>query len=535
MSSPPSSGLNPYSGPWTENEVIHLLKRSLFGATTADINYFKSKTLAATIAELLTPTTTSPPPPVKEYTTPSTALAPDNNINAGTTWVNDPNNDGAVDSSRRASFKKWWMGRMVNQDRSLLEKMTLFWHNHFSTETNVVANSQFIYKHHAMLRSNALGNFRTLVKQVTVDPAMLVYLNGQYNTAAAPDENYGRELQELFTVGKGPGSLYTQADVEAAARVLTGWQNNSTSISSSFNPKRHDTTDKQFSAFYNNTIIKGQTGTGAGDTEVNAMIDMILSTTESPKYICRCLYRWFVYYDIDDTVETNIITPLAALFTSNNFEIKPVLSALLQSQHFFDTLIPGSMIKSPVDFVAGLCREFSITFPPLSDYVSNYGFWNWLVSIVSNMAQNIGDPPNVSGWQAYYQEPQFYELWLNSDTLPKRNQYSDTLILTGYTYNGHTIKIDGPTFAKTTSNPADPNQLISDCVNILFRIPLSDTARASIKTDILLGGQVNDTYWTTAWAEYISTPSDQANTTTVNNRIRDLLKYLMDLSEYQLI
>lgn len=535
MAGPPSSGLTPYSGPWTENEVTHLLKRTMFGAKLADIAYFKSKTLATAVAELLTPASTSPPPPVKEYTTSTTATTPDSNIAQGAVWVNDPNTDGAVNSQRRASFKKWWVGRMINQDRSLLEKMTLFWHNHFSTETNVIGNAQYVYKHHALLRSNALGNFRTLVKQVTIDPAMLVYLNGQYNTSTAPDENYGRELQELFTVGKGSDSHYTEDDVKAAARVLTGWQNNATTISSAFNSKRHDTTDKKFSAFYNNTIIKGQSTATAGDTEIDALITMILSTSESPKYICRCLYRWFVYYDIDATVEANIITPLADIFRNGNFELKPVLSALLQSQHFFDTLIPGSHIKSPADFVIGLCREFNCTFPVATDYVSNYGLWNWLLGILTNMAQNVGDPPNVSGWPAYYQEPAYYELWLNSDILPKRNQYSDMLTVSGYTFNGQTLKIDWTGFAKTLSNPSDPNQLVQDCVNLLYRIPLSDQARASVKTDILLGGQMNDAYWTTAWTEYISNPGDKANTMTVQNRLRDLLKYLMDLAEYQLI
>ncbi|HXB10061.1 MAG TPA: DUF1800 family protein, partial [Puia sp.] len=156
MAAPPASGLTPYNGPWTPNEITHLLKRSLFGAGVADITHFQSKTLAATVSELLTPASTAPPPPLKEYTTPTTALNPDGNIPQGTTWVNDPNTDGSVDSYRRASFKKWWMGIMVNQDRSLLEKMTLFWHNHFSTETNTVGNSQYVYKHHAMLRANAL-------------------------------------------------------------------------------------------------------------------------------------------------------------------------------------------------------------------------------------------------------------------------------------------------------------------------------------------------------------------------------------------
>jgi len=153
--------------------------------------------------------------------------------------------------------------------------MTMFLHNHFSTETDNVSNPNYIYNHHNLLRTNALGNFKSLVRSVTVDPAMLVYLNGQVNTASAPDENYGRELQELFCCGKGPDSQYTESDVKMAAKVLTGWRNDSTKFSSYFTASRHDTTSKQFSAFYQNKIITGRTGTTAGDLEINDLMDMI--------------------------------------------------------------------------------------------------------------------------------------------------------------------------------------------------------------------------------------------------------------------
>ncbi len=531
---PPATGLAPYSGPWTENEVIHLLKRTMFGATKTDIAYFLGKTCAQSVSELLNPAAPLPAPPVKEYNTPANANPADSNIAAGTTWVGDANTDGAVNSLRVASFKKWWMGVMVNQDRSIREKMTLFWHNHFATETNVIGYSQYIYKHHAMLRANALGNFRSLVKAVTIDPGMLVFLNGQQNVAAAPDENYGRELQELFCCGKGPNSQYTEADVKAAAKVLTGWRNNGTTISSYFDINRHDKTNKLFSSFYNNTVIQGKTTATAGDEEVNAMIDMILATNEVALYICRRLYRWFVYYDIDSTVETNVITPLAAVFRNNNYDIVPVMRTLLMSEHFFDSLSRGSQIKSPVDFVVGLCRELKINFPPLSDYVSSYGHWNYLINWTNSLQQNIGDPPDVSGWKAYYQVPQFYEIWINSDTLPKRNQFSDIMVTSGYTFNGKKVQVDGAEFAKTLSQPGDPNKLIDDLTRLFFRIDISAASKAQVKQDILLGGQNNDYYWTGAWNQFISTPGDMANTTTVKNKIRDLLKYLMDLSEYQL-
>ena len=531
---PPNGGLTAYSGAWTENEAIHLVKRTLFGATKADIDYFRARTFQQSVDEILNPAAPLPDPPLKEYATPTNATTPDTLVLQGTTWVLDPSTDGTVNSLRIASFKKWWMGVMINQDRSIREKMTLFWHNHFSTETNVVGNAQYVYKHHSLLRANALGNFKTLTRAVTLDPAMLVYLNGEKNTKSAPDENYGRELQELFCCGKGADSLYTEADVKAAAQVLTGWKNDATTFIPIFDVKRHDTTNKQFSSFYNNTIIQGKTTATAGDEEIDALLAMIFGTQEVAKYICRRLYRWFVYYDIDATVEANIINPLADLLRTNNYEIKPVLNTLLKSEHFFDALAKGCLIKSPVDLVVSSCREFGVAFQPATDYVSNYGFYNYLVNWTSNMQQNIGDPPDVSGWKAYYQAPQFYEMWINSDTLPKRNQFTDTMVQSGYTFNGKKILIDGAEFAKTLSNPGDPNQLINDILKIIYRIDISAASKLQLKTDILLGGQSTDFYWTDAWNLFITTPGNTANTTTVKNRIRDLLKYFMDPSEYQL-
>ena len=531
---PPNGGLTAYSGAWTENEVTHLLKRTLFGATKADIDYFKSKTLQQSVNELLNPSAPLPNPPVKEYTVPATATIPDNNILPGTTWVLDPSKDGTVNFLRNTSFKKWWMGVMVNQDRSIREKMTLFWHNHFSTETNTISNSQFVFKHHLLLRTYALGNFKSLTRAVTIDPAMLIYLNGEKNTVKAPDENYGREIQELFCCGKGPNSFYTEGDVKAAAQVLTGWKNDTTNLSSSFDSTRHDTGNKQFSNFYKNTIIQGKTGPTAGDEELDAFLDMIFSAQEVAKYFCRRLYRWFVYYDIDSTVEANIITPLAEILRTNSYEVKPVLDILLKSEHFFDMLAKGCQIKSPVDLVVGMCRELKVTFQPESDYLTNYGLYNYLVSSVSNMQQNIGDPPDVSGWKAYYQVPQFSEIWINSDTLPKRNQFTDAMMQSGYTFNGKKMIVDGTEFAKTLSNPGDPNQLINDILKIMYRIDISAASKLQLKTDILLGGQSSDYYWTDAWNLFISNPGNIANSTTVKNRVRDLLKYFMDLAEYQL-
>ena len=531
-----TSGLTPYTGTWGTNEVIHLLKRTMFGAVKADVDYFKSRTLNQAVSELLNVTVVPPSPPLKTYNNSVTPGDLDNGVAPGTTWVNINTNDGGVESQRIGTLKSWWTGQMINQDRTILEKMVLFWHNHFSTETSGIGRAIWCYQNNTVLRKNAVGNFKTFVKDITLDTGMLRFLNGYLNTNTAPDENYGRELQELFTVGKGIDNAsppYSETDVKAAAKVLTGWTINGNTNSSYFNAPKHDTNNKQFSAFYGNTLITGRAG-AAGAQELDDMLTMIFATNEVAMFICRKLYRWFVYYDIDQTTETNIIAPLAQIFRSNNYDIKIVLDTLFKSDHFYDVLNQGCQIKSPFDFLITLTREYKISFPIQSDYVNSYYMWDYIRANGTNMGQNIGDPPNVAGWAPYYQQPQFYEIWINSDTYPKRNQFTDAMANNGYTRNGKNIKIDFTAFARLLPNPGDPNALISDSITYLFRMPLLQASRDQLKTDILLSGQMQDYYWTNAWTAYIANPADMVNATIVKNRLRDLYQYLMKLAEYQL-
>ena len=531
-----SSGLNPYTGSWTNNEVIHLLKRTMFGASKADVNYFLGKNLSQAVDELLTVPATAPFPPLKNYSNSTDPTDPDNAIAAGETWVNVNTNDGSINSQRVNSFKGWWMGLMLNQSRNILEKLTLCWHDHFATEADVITKAIWCYQNNIVLRKNALGNLKTFVKDVTLDTGMLRYLNGYLNTNTAPDENYARELQELFTVGKGPNGNtagYSENDVKAAARVLTGFGVNGTTNTYTFTTSKHDSTNKQFSSFYNNTVILGRSGT-AGAQELDDMLTMIFATNDVAMHIVRKLYRWFVYYDIDAAAEANVIAPLAQIFRNGNYEIKPVLSALLKSEHFFDVLNQGCQIKSPIDLTVSLCREYGVPFPASSDIPGQYSMWDQLRSVASALQQNLADPPAVAGWPAYYQAPQFYEIWVNSDTFQKRNQFTDTMANTGYTRSGKNIKIDTLAYAKTLSNPGDPNALIDEFLLYQFRLSISATSKAQIKKDILLSGQAQDYYWTNAWTAYIANPNDTTNTNIVKTRLRDLLQYFMKLAEYQL-
>lgn len=524
------SGLAPYSGPWGTQEVTHLLKRTMFGATVADVNYFKTKTLAQAVDELITAAPV-PSPPVNNYND-NTA---DPDVPAGETWVNAPHSKTpAINNLRVASLISWWTGLQLNQNRSITEKMVLFWHNHFVTQRPNINPPSYQYKYNALLRTYSLGNFKDFVKQVTLNPAMLVYLNGNANVKNAPDENYARELQELFTIGKGPGSNYTEDDVKAAAKVLTGYKDDLSNAAYIFNPVKHDTSNKQFSSFYNNTVITGIAGAD-GEKELDALLEMILKENEVALFICRKLYRFFVYYTIDASTETNVIAPLAAIFRNNNYDIKPVLSALFNSEHFFDVLNRGCVIKSPIDFVIGLYREYQVVFPDAkTNYVEAYALWALVYTISRDTNQELGNPPNVAGWPAYYQEPQYHELWINSDTLPKRNKFSDTMIGNGYTKNGKKVVIDPIAFASTLSNPRDPNVLITDSLNLLYMLEVSQTMKDYLKMQVLLSGQTNDGYWTTAWDNYIGDPNNNSYKNIVLTRLKALYKYVMDLSEYQL-
>jgi uncharacterized protein (DUF1800 family) len=410
--------------------------------------------------------------------------------------------------------------------------MVLFWHNHFSTQSVVYGWANYGYQNNQLLRSNCLKNFKSLVKDITLDPAMLIYLNGERNSKSAPDENYSRELQELFTLGKGPESKYTESDVIAGAKVLTGWRISRTTGIVYFESSRHDTSDKVFSSYFNNHTVNGKTGQ-EGTTELDDMLNMIFAQNEVANHIVRKLYRWFVYYEIDENTERNVITPLANIFRNSGYEIKPVLEALFSSEHFFDTANRGAIIKSPADLTLGITRTFDIPMPGADDYVDQYTAWNRLLSITALTQQDIGDPPSVSGWPAYYQIPQFHELWINSDTISNRNKISDALAANGYSVGSTRLKIDPLHFAKKLDNASDPNLLINELIEMMHTLDVDQNQREFMKS-ILLSGQVNDDYWTQAWNEYLN---DQNNTTKANivsSRLSSLYKYLMNLSEFQL-
>jgi uncharacterized protein (DUF1800 family) len=548
----PAAGLEPFVGTFGTAEALHLLRRTTFGPTVDDLTAAQSKGLSATLNSLLaTPTDESSQPLI--YDPRDSVAAP------GQTWVDkvyqdtnpvtNPTNYNPI-GLRTTSLKAWWVGLMLNQQLSIREQMTLFWHNHFVTEMASVSDPRFTYRYLSILRSNALGNFKEMVRQISTDGAMLRYLNGNTNTKASPNENYGRELQELFTIGKGPEvapgdyTNYTEADVKAAARVLTGWKDYQDptaktvgSTTSSFTASIHDSTDKQFSARYNNTVITGGASAADGPRELGALLDMIFGQTETAKFICRKLYRWFVYYTIDDTIEATIIAPMASQLIASSYNVLPVLRTLLSSAHFFDPLNRGCKLKSPLDHLVGVCRQFNIKFPNDSPPVQQYGLVSALINVAAAMEQNIGDPPNVAGWPAYYQVPQFYELWINTDTLPKRGRATAALITSGYSSSGGKIVIDPIAFLQkllpSVSDQSDPNIVITTCAQFLFASQLTAGQLTFLKGSLIPG--LPDYEWGAEWNTYLANPTNATNLSAVKNKLTNLFNFMMSMPEFQLL
>ena len=533
-----TAGVEPYAGPWGPAQVAHLLRRSTFGASRADRAALAALSIDQAIDRILDdsmPDTSAP------LNTNAQDLVP-----VGQTWVNAIYRDTASTFSptgaRMNSLRSWWIQRMVLQEASIREKMVLFWHNHFVTEVPDVNDPRISYRYVDLLRRNALGNFRALARDMTLEASMLIYLNGNTNTRTNPNENYARELQELFTIGKGPEvapgdyTNYTEVDVRAAARVLTGWRTLTNAdgtvgpVTWRFDSTRHDPSDKQFSHRYQDRVITGRAG-DAGVEELDDLITMIFEQPETARYLCRKLYRWFVYYVVDDQVERTVIAPMADLLRASDYDVKPALRLLLRSAHFFDPVNMGCVIKSPLDLIVGMARECEMQIPA-ADIAQEYTFLLYLVTQGSAMQQYLGQPPDVAGWSAYYQSPQYYELWINSDTLPRRTRLSTTFARSGYTTGGATLVIDSLAFASRLNRPDEPDLLIDELCDCLYPIPLTSAQKAFLKNTLLPG--LPDYEWTVEWMDYVNDPTNPLKSTPVKSKLQTLLSTMMQMPEFQL-
>jgi uncharacterized protein (DUF1800 family) len=467
-----SAGLEPHANSLlTPQEIRHLYRRAAFAPTVAEVNAALNVPIAQLVEQLLANQPTPSPPG----------------------WANNLPYTGTLTSQQQQDYRNWirelrerWIRLMLGQPLSTTEKMTLFWHGHFATQYSTVQVPQYHYKMNALLRQYALGNFKDMVKAVSYDPCMLIYLDGIRNTVGAPNENYAREVMELFTIGIGN---YTQADIQNAAKAFTGWQVRG--LDAIYTPSRHDNTIKTF---------MGQSGNFDG----NQIIDIIFQQAETARFICRKLYRFFIYEIPDEA----IVDQLATTFRNNNYEIKPVLRQLFNSAHFYDPLTISAEITAPVERAVGAIRQLGIPIPANSNIVPSY-----VRASGETFGQSLFEPPNVAGWPGYRQ-------WINTTSLLARNQFTDSIV-TGRTLTNQNIgfKVNPITFAMMFPLPNDAIALVNDIIAHLIPMPVSNARRTMLLETLLQGIEVYD--WN------ISDPQAPA-------RIEGLLKVMFRMAEYQL-
>ncbi|RQS63072.1 DUF1800 domain-containing protein [Burkholderia sp. Bp8963] len=372
--------------PLDVDDALFFLSRTGFTPAPADVARLVGMTRAQAVADALgnvrrEPATTWPEwlaelPPTRAQ---RQALTPDQR-----------RDEQRTRNLHYEALRAAWVNEMVVTPSPLTERMTLFWHGHFTSGQDKVPYPQTMFAQNVLLRSEALGNFGTLLHAVARDPAMLQYLDGASNRKGRPNENFAREVMELFTLGEGH---YTQHDVTEAARAMTGWTIDPDTLRFVVRPEWHDTGDK---------TILGDTGPFDGD----GFLDILLKRPETARFIATKLWREFV----SDTPDADALDTVAGRFRASGYEIRAALGALWSTDAFWDPRNRGVLVKSPAEFVVGSVRLFDV----------GYGDPQMLANTVRTLGQNLFYPPNVKGWPGG-------PTWINSSTLLARKQFVEQL------------------------------------------------------------------------------------------------------------
>ena len=476
---------------WDSSSVAHLLKRTTTGASIDEINYFLNQGLEESINQLLTDKELPIPPG---------------------TWVDeDLPNWNALSSEQRQeiiqiyhyrmkTFQKWWAQRMIDDSLNITEMMTLFWHNYFASAYSKVFYPQAMFQQNNIFRTYCMGNFKDLIRQVTFGPAMMIWLDISNSKKEAPNENFARELMELFTLGV---DNYSQDDVIAASRAFTGYITNGLDTNYDFEAMEgwgpwwtnwHDFDDKTF---------MGQTGPWTGDD----IISIILDQDNCAIHICKKMYQWFLYNEPD----VLFIDEMANVLRNNNYELKPALEYLFSSEHFYDTNFKGANIQNPVQLYLSSLKKLKMHDQPFDI--------NFFCEIQNHLGMVLFEPPDVNGWIGY-------RTWINSNTLPLRKAMLCALIGHESPFGSFGNYINIPLIANSLVNQNDNSYHIEQIINnlslIFFGIPIGQTLRDQLLNIALDGAEPYD------WD--INLPAYNAQW----SRMKNLLQHMIKLPEFQL-
>ena len=395
---------------WSFETAAHLLNRAGFGGTPADIEALRKGGLRAAVSRLL-----DSPDERKEQNGSDGAQAwrvPENlrskHRELRQLKLISPERHrekilalAAEEHAELLDLRQWWLTRMQSTSAPLREKMTLFWHGHFATGVQKVRSVYCMWRQNETFRRNALGDFKTLLHEISRDPAMMIYLDLAQSQAAQPNENWSREVMELFTLGIGH---YSEDDVRESARAFTGYRIDPTNQQFRFVDRQHDSGRKKF---------LGRSGNFNGDD----ILDIILQQPACAELIASKICRFFVA----DEPAPSLLNAVAAGLREAQFELRPVLQELFRSAEFYSDDVIGSQIKSPVQFLIQSCKLFGRKLPPR----------RVTQSALQQMGQNLFAPPNVKGWDGG-------KSWISTSTLLFRYNFANYLL------NGTAGRPDAP-------------------------------------------------------------------------------------------
>ncbi|MFN4906055.1 MAG: DUF1800 family protein [Planctomycetota bacterium] len=406
--------------PWDARRVRHLMRRGGFGAKPSEIKELVELGPAKTIDRILSKNNTQA---LEAFEQESSQI------------VSAVRSGGSIDS-----LAAWWLHRMIHTPSPLVEKITLFWHGHFATGADKVNDIELMVQQNKLLREHALGDFRKMVHEVSKDPAMLLYLDSASNRKTHPNENYARELMELFCLGEGN---YTEQDVQQLARCFTGWEIRRKSFR--FNPYQHDSGLK--------TLLDRQ-GIESGEEA----IDAVLAHRSMPTFIAGKLVRFFVCDEPNPTAE--FLEPLAEVFRKSDFTIEPLVRTILYSKLMLSDWSVGKKVRSPIDFMVESIRSLQVT--------TNL---DRLAKGLDGIGQALFNPPNVKGWDGG-------RAWINSSTLIGRSNLIVDLLREPATRFGRT---DLAAWLKS-QQLIDQNQWLKWLEDSLLSVPLNDSDKQRLQS-----------------------------------------------------
>ncbi len=596
------ASLDPYSGALGLRLAKHLLRRTSFNITKARIEEFASYNVNQALDVLFAPSQKYLNQPI-HYTGSGTIKIGDEEVQIELSdpapWINDepdpPNGFGVVKENWSGNQKEndflkgWWMDE-ARRDTSLRSKMTYFLFTNLTAPQKSNGNSAYYYDYLMLLEHFCLSDWKELIFQVSINPRMLEFLNNDENKVDYPNENYARELLELYTIGVGkpiyidvdgkvafdgdPLNYSEDIDIEEVSKILTGWRfdkngRDNMPLNGEANgnlptgyavPDEHDFGAKKLSTYFAEYEIPAWDPTGQTESqkiqqmesELRGLIDKILEQDETAKYICRKLYRFFVSRDISTEIETNIIVPLAATFRAY-YNLAEVITQLLKSKHFYDAddsissdEVIGGLIKSPLELALQSITLLNFPVPdPIDEGELHYKsfYHNNLINkfLIQSAQSTFGEsstPP--AGFPAHYSAPNFDRNWFNSSTIIYRYNICKNVFFNGI-YGFNVVDF----IENNVSDPRDPETMLTELTDLLFPESASQSRKNYfIETFLFDGGSLivvdqpdvdSYHYWHDLWDSYKSSSPSNRTIRNVNNILKSLVEALLWSQEYQTV